>query len=106
MDKKINKINLKQWVNDFTKLLYYRALYKVSDDELAKDLVQETFLAAAENISSFKGDSAPKTWLFAILNHKIIDYYRSKNKQPVSTDPQSFLSFFDEHEEWRNEKKA
>ncbi len=105
MEKTSNGNILKQWVEDFTEVLYYRAFYKVSDDELAKDLVQDTFLAAAEKISTFEGNSTPKTWLFAILNHKIIDYYRTKNKQPVSTDPQSFPAFFDEHQEWRNEKK-
>lgn len=103
--KQSKEDQLKQWVNKYTETLYYRAYYKVSDDELARDLVQDTFLAATEKISSFKGDSSPKTWLFAILNHKIVDYYRTKNKLPVSTDPQSFSAFFDEHEEWKPEKK-
>ena len=63
--------SLSQWVEDYTSALYSRALHKVSNDALAQDLVQETFLAAAEKVSDFKGLSSPKTWLFSILNNKI-----------------------------------
>ena len=70
---------LPQWVESYTENLHSWAFHKVSDGELAKDLVQDTFLAAAEKIESFKGDSSPKTWLFSILNHKIIDHYRKND---------------------------
>jgi RNA polymerase sigma-70 factor (ECF subfamily) len=58
---------LSQWVEAYTSELYSWSYHKVSDTELAKDLVQDTFLAAAEKISDFKGESSPKTWLFSIL---------------------------------------
>ncbi len=41
---------LTDWVNTYTNDLYSWALYKVSSTELAKDLVQDTFLAASEQI--------------------------------------------------------
>ncbi len=85
--------------------MYSWAFYKVSDSELAKDLVQDTFLAAAEKISSFKGKSSPKTWLFSILNFKIIDYYRAKIKIPYNTDSDSLSTYFDENGEWRHDKR-
>jgi len=97
--------DLSQWVEDYTNELYSWALYKISDSETAMDLVQETFLAAAESIGTFKSESSPKTWLFSILNHKIIDVYRKKVKQPVSIDNQVFLNFFNEDGGWREEKK-
>lgn len=68
---------------------------------MARDLVQDTFLAAAEKIEGFQGNSSPKTWLFAILNNKIIDVYRKKIKQPVNQDESFFSGFFDEGERWR-----
>ncbi|MCK5344766.1 MAG: sigma-70 family RNA polymerase sigma factor, partial [Candidatus Heimdallarchaeota archaeon] len=71
-------VNLTEWVESYTSDLYFWALHKVSDPEQAKDLVQDTFLAAAEKVQGFKGDSTPKTWLFSILNHKVIDFYRKK----------------------------
>lgn len=98
-------INLTQWVEDYTEDLYSWALHKISDPELASDLVQDTFLAAAEKIGGFKEESTPKTWLFSILNHKIIDYYRKKVKQPVKVDNQVFSTFFDEEGSWKKEKR-
>lgn len=99
------KNNLNEWVEEYTDDLYSWALHKVSDVELAKDLVQETFLAAAEKVDGFKGDSAPKTWLYSILNHKIIDFYRKKVRQPVKVENQVFSTFFVEGGEWKEERR-
>lgn len=97
--------NLTNWVNEFTSELYKWAYYKTSSIETAEDLVQETFLAAAEKINSFKGDSSPKTWLFAILNHKIIDYYRKIAKKTVSIETNTISAFFDTDGSWQREKE-
>lgn len=97
--------DLAQWVEDYTQDLYSWALHKVSDEELAKDLVQDTFMAAAEKLSSFKGESSPKTYLFSIINHKIVDHYRKKVHKPVNVENQIFSSFFDEDGDWRTDKK-
>ena len=96
---------LPHWVENYTEELHSWAFHKVSDGELAKDLVQDTFLAAAEKLESFKGDSSPKTWLFSILNHKIIDYYRKKGNQPIRMENQSMSVFFDKDGSWLNDKK-
>src|SRR6056297_4090964 len=97
--------SLQQWVNEFTGELYNWAYYKTSSVETAEDLVQDTFLAAAEKINNFKGDSTPKTWLFAILNHKIIDYYRKKINQTTSIDDNPTHAFFDLHGSWKKENR-
>lgn len=96
---------LPQWVESYTEDLHSWAFHKISDGELAKDLVQDTFLAAAEKLESFKGDSSPKTWLFSILNHKIIDHYRKKVNQPVPMDNQSLGTFFDNDGSWIKNKR-
>lgn len=95
-----NKENLSIWVEDYTDDLYTWAFHKLSNRELARDFVQDTFLAAAEKLDTFKGNSSPKTWLFSILNHKIIDHYRKKVNRPVSLENQAFTSFFDGNEGW------
>ena len=97
--------SLSYWVDTFTEDLFSWAFQKVSDVELAKDLVQDTFLAASEKIDSFKGDSSPKTWLFSILNHKIIDFYRKKGNKPISLDSPSFSKFFTDDGSWHKEKQ-
>lgn len=100
----MDKNDLAKWVNEYTDDLVRWAYHKTSSVELAKDLVQETFLAAAQSIHSFKGESAPKTWLFSILNHKIIDYYRKDRKSLVSIDNQAFSIYFDEDGSWKKDK--
>lgn len=96
---------LKNWVNEFTNELYKWAYYKTSSTETAEDLVQETFLVAAEKFNTFKGDSSPKTWLFSILNHKIIDYYRKNVTKPVAIESVSISNYFDEDGSWQQEKR-
>lgn len=102
---KNKSLELQSWVNDYFSELYSWALHKVSNSELAADLVQDTFLAAAEKLDSFKGDSSPKTWLFSILNHKIIDHYRKKVNKTVSVEDQSFSGFFDSGGSWEESRR-
>lgn len=73
------------WVNEFSDELFSWAFYKTSHKEIAEDLVQETFLAAYHKLDTFQGRSQPKTWLFSILNNKVIDYYRKSAKTTKQT---------------------
>jgi RNA polymerase sigma-70 factor (ECF subfamily) len=98
-------INLTALVKIHTGEMYSWALHKVSNTELAKDLVQDTFLSAAEKFDTFKGESSPKTWLFSILNHKIIDHYRKKVNQTVSVEDQTFSKFFEHDGDWQEKRK-
>jgi RNA polymerase sigma-70 factor (ECF subfamily) len=52
----------------------YAALGSASD---ADDVVQETFVIAYRKLSSFRGDSAFKTWLLSIAWRKALDRRRS-----------------------------
>lgn len=79
------KTVLEHWVSQFSDDLYCWAFYKTSSKETAEDLVQETFLSAFHKIDSFQGKSQPKTWLFSILNNKVIDYYRKSAKTTKQT---------------------
>lgn len=97
--------NLTEWVKEYADGLLSWALHKVSDAELAKDLVQDTFLAAAEKLDTFRGDSTPKTWLYSILNFKIIDHYRAKIRQPQRTEGRLLSGFFTEDGEWLQQKR-
>jgi RNA polymerase sigma-70 factor (TIGR02943 family) len=79
------KALLENWVYKFSDELYSWAFYKTSSKETAEDLVQETFLSAFHKIDTFQGKSQPKTWLFSILNNKVIDYYRKNLKTTKQT---------------------
>jgi len=104
--KGFRKTSVEELVEAYTEELLAWACFKVSDMEHAKDLVQDTFLAASEKYDEFKGNSTHKTWLFSILNHKIIDFYRKKVRQPWhSIDENGGRSFFDEDGEWVSDQK-
>lgn len=68
------------WVDRYGDLLLRYASSRLSDRELAEDLVQETLLAAFRHRKQFDGKSAFSTWLVAILRRKIADHYRSIGK--------------------------
>jgi RNA polymerase sigma-70 factor (TIGR02943 family) len=72
-------LNPHNWVSAHADYLYSFAITRINDDEQAKDLVQETFLAALQRVSNFEGKSSERTWLTAILKNKIIDVYRKKS---------------------------
>ena len=95
------------WFNTYSDDLFRWAYHKTSSKEIAEDLVQETFFSAVKGFDGFKKDSQPKTWLFAILNNKIIDYYRKRAKSSALDSvgaEQKFInqtnSYFDSHQNW------
>ena len=69
------------WVQQYSTCLLAHAIKKVDNLHTAQDLVQDTFLSAWKNRYIFKGTASPKTWLFCILNNKIIDCYRRRSGQ-------------------------
>ncbi len=86
MTAETNKLDPHQWVQAHADYLYSYARARINDEEQARDLVQETFLAALEKSKSFAGRSSERTWLTAILRNKIIDVYRKKSSKLVATD--------------------
>jgi RNA polymerase sigma-70 factor (ECF subfamily) len=79
-------LNPHKWVENHADYLYAYALSRIRDEEQARDLVQEVFLAALEKVDKFEGKSTERTWLTAILKNKIIDVYRKRSSGLVTTD--------------------
>jgi len=57
-------------VDTYSPSLKRLALAFVSDDEVAEEVVQETWLAVLTGIGRFEGRSSLKTWLFKILTNR------------------------------------
>lgn len=99
-----NQATLKKWIELYSDKLYTWALYNTNKKEIAEDLVQDTFLAAYQNIEKFQEKSDPSTWLSSILKNKIADYYRKLYKQNTITESalskNSDISFFDDNNDW------
>lgn len=104
-----NKVEPHLWVNQYADYLFAYTYLRINDKELAKDLVQETFLGALERLEKFDGLCSEKTWLTAILKNKIFDVYRKKssglNRQSLSitTDLDNDEFFDPETGHWKEQ---
>ncbi len=78
-------------VKRYEKLVFNYALRMVSNPDDAMDLMQDTFLAVFRSLSTFRGDSAFKSWLLKIAHYRCIEFYR-KRKHTVDLDsvPEAF----------------
>jgi RNA polymerase sigma-70 factor (ECF subfamily) len=96
------QLDAKKWIHDYSDMLYRYALTRVNDREVAKDLVQDTFLAAWRNAGNFKGEISEKNWLFTILKHKIIDHFRKSSTRLTDSLPEKEEQdpYFDSGEHW------
>lgn len=64
--------------------IFRAARFMCADPMAAEELVQETFLAAAQSLRSFKGRSSIYTWLYSILLNKFRRWLRRKEDAAVS----------------------
>jgi RNA polymerase sigma-70 factor (TIGR02943 family) len=101
----------RRWVTRYADYLYTYASFRINDEELARDLVQETFLAALERKGKFEGRCSEKTWLTAILKNKVIDVYRSRSsafaKEVETKGPEGTDSDFFDHDDghWNDQHR-
>lgn len=62
------------------------ATLQLADVQPAEDAVQEALISAFKHVDSFAGQSAFKTWVFAILKNKIVDQLRKQQQlTPISS---------------------
>lgn len=72
-------LNPNKWIELYADYLYNYAVPRVDNQDLAKDLVQETFFSGLKGMDRFRGEASERTWLVSILKRKIIDHYRKIN---------------------------
>jgi len=75
-----------EWVERYGDCLFRHACARVSQPEVAEDLVQEALIAAWKSRAEFGGRASEKTWLMRILRNKIADYYRKQRLKLEATD--------------------
>ena len=102
--------NPENWVDQYGDFLYRFSLSRIKDPSIAEDLVQETFLAALKTRKNFQGRSTTRTWLIAILKHKIVDHIRKQVREQTSDKLESMSnttvndpvdSSFNDEGDWR-----
>jgi RNA polymerase sigma-70 factor, ECF subfamily len=92
-----------RWVDRYGDALLRFALSRVGRQEVAEDLVQESFLAAWGARKTFDGRSSLGTWLCGILRRKIADYYRRVSRERVLSDVEAGDNggrLFSDHGKW------
>ena len=68
-----------EYGNELVRLAYSY----VKDAELAKDMVQNTFVKCYKNLDSFRYEAQIKTWLYRITINECKDYLKSWNYKMV-----------------------
>lgn len=85
------------------------ARLQLRDTASAEDAVQETLIAALAGASRFENRASLKSWVFAILRHKIVDLIRVRAREiAVSSladdetgDETLYADLFDRHGHWQ-----
>jgi RNA polymerase sigma-70 factor (ECF subfamily) len=77
------------WNERYGEYLFRYAISYVRDQDVAKDLVQETWLAAWQARARFAGQSSERTWLTGILRHKMIDHIQIASRERPLSDVQN-----------------
>ncbi len=103
----VHQLDPDKWVDEYADYLYHYAAGRVNDDTIAKDLVQETFLAGLKSAKNYKGTASERTWLIAILKRKVVDYYRKINSRKGSAEVRmTYQDSTDFEGDWLEEQVA
>ncbi len=103
----LHQLSPDHWVDNYADYLFNFAVGRVSDVEVAKDLVSETFLAGLKSAKNYKGEAAERTWLIAILKRKVIDHYRKTNSKKGQAEVRmNYSSATDVEGDWLEEQVA
>lgn len=83
-----------QWLDEHGDYLYRFAMIQLRHHEAARDVVQDTLIAAWGSYKNFRGNASLRTWLVSILKRKITDYIRKQIRErslldALASDPTS-----------------
>jgi len=101
-----HQINPNKWIDLYSDYLFNYTISRVSDREIAQDLVQDTFLAGLKSMKNFKGEASERTWLISILKRKIIDHYRKINSKKGKAEVRINYNDSESEGDWLEERVA
>ena len=90
MDREEKDFLLEKVMIEYGNELVRLAFSYVKDTEIAKDMVQNTFIKCYKNLDSFRFDAQIKTWLYRITINECKDYLKSWNYKMVQV--KSFIN--------------
>ena len=90
MEREEKDFILEKMMIEYGNELVRLAFSYVKDTEIAKDMVQNTFIKCYKNLDSFRFDAQIKTWLYRITINECKDYLKSWNYKRVQVS--SFIN--------------
>ena len=85
--------DMEEIYRQYSGTVYAWLMRQCGNDDLARELTQETFYQAVRSISRFDGKSSVSTWLCSIARHLYYDALR--RKKPTGPIPDDFPSDVD-----------
>jgi len=101
-----HEIHPDKWIDLYADYLFNYTVTRVSDREIAQDLVQDTFFAGLKSMKNFKGEASERTWLISILKRKIIDHYRKINSNKGKAEVRIQYNDAETEGDWLEERVA
>ncbi|HHX02125.1 MAG TPA: sigma-70 family RNA polymerase sigma factor [Firmicutes bacterium] len=68
--------------------------FKLNDEYLVEEILQETFLAVYRNLNKLSTVQSPKSWILTIARHKLVDHLRSIKHEEVTLDHSMLVQEF------------
>jgi RNA polymerase sigma-70 factor (ECF subfamily) len=78
-----NVISFRTLVDNYSEFAFALAFRILNDEDEAKDVVQESFIAVWNKIDSFKPDKNFSSWLYRIIVNKCNDSFRRKRRNAL-----------------------
>lgn len=72
--------------NEMNDKLIHFVNQKVSDNELAKDIVQDVFVKVFSNINTLKNKEKVVSWIYQITRNEVNTYFRNQKYETSSQD--------------------
>lgn len=110
-DASVNHLTDPVFLDDLRRQMLRFAVLQLDNEAQAEDAVQEALVGALKNVASFERKAALKTWVFAILKHKITDLLRYRkrwvdvDKHQDALDDESMPSVFDTRGFWHQDDR-
>lgn len=101
-----HQLDPNKWIDSYADYLFNYTITRVSDRDIADDLVQETFFSGLKSAKNFKGEASERTWLVSILKRKIIDHYRKINSNKGKAEVRINYSDDESEGDWLEERVA
>jgi RNA polymerase sigma factor (sigma-70 family) len=76
----------------YAQSIYHLCRSYLNDGEIAKDLLQETFICVWKNRSKFRGESSIETWIYRIAINTCLGHIRDTKRKGITVSDVSPLT--------------